>query len=157
MAQNSGGPIVVAALIIGGSIIAGALLVRSSVDGAAQKVAGLEDALGSLQVAAAPARAPSRPSRPDPSRRYSVNTKGSPVKGNPDAKLAVVEFSDFQCPFCSRVTPTHEPRSRTDLRRQGAQVVFKHLPLSIHSEGAGGPRRGRGRPTARASSGRCTT
>ena len=134
MAQNSGGPVVVAALIIGGSIIAGAMLVRSSVDGAAQKVAGLEDALGSLQVAAAPApaRAPSRPSRPDPSRRYSVNTKGSPVKGNPDAKLAVVEFSDFQCPFCSRVTPTLKQIQAE--YGDKVRIVFKHLPLSIHSK-----------------------
>ncbi len=130
MAQNSGGPIVVAALIIGGSIIAGALLVRTSVDGAAQNVAALEDALGSLQVAAAPARAPSRPSRPDPNRRYSVNTKGSPVKGNPSAKLAVVEFSDFQCPFCGRVTPTLEQIQ--DEYGDKVRIVFKHLPLSIH-------------------------
>ena len=42
MAQNSGAPIVVSALIIGGAIIGGALLVRSSIDGAAQNVAALE-------------------------------------------------------------------------------------------------------------------
>jgi protein-disulfide isomerase len=52
------------------------------------------------------------------------------VKGNPDAKIAVVEFSDFQCPFCSRVNPTMAQIERE--YGDDVRIVFKHMPLRIH-------------------------
>jgi protein-disulfide isomerase len=127
MAQNSGAPTIVAAVILGASVVVAALLVRNSVDSTAREVAALKEALVRPQPAA-PAAA--QPGRPDPSRRYSVNTQGSPSRGKPDAKLAIVEFSDFQCPFCRRVGPTLEQIER----EYGDQVriVFKHLPLAMH-------------------------
>jgi protein-disulfide isomerase len=131
VSQKTGSASIAAALIIGLSIVAGALIIRSSVDRAAEEVAALGEALGKVELAAGrptPTAAP--PSRPDPSRRYSIDTKGSPVKGNPNAKLAIVAFSDFQCPFCGRVLPTLEQI----LSEYGDEVriVFKHLPLSMH-------------------------
>jgi hypothetical protein len=36
------------------------------------------------------------------SERFLVSTKNGASKGSPSAKLALVEFSDFQCPFCGR-------------------------------------------------------
>jgi protein-disulfide isomerase len=94
-------------------------------------VASLREALGKVELAGgrAPA-APARPGRPDPNRRYSVDTKGAPVKGNPDAKIAVVEFSDFQCPFCNRVNPTMDQVERE--YGDDVRIIFKHLPLRIH-------------------------
>ena len=130
MNGNSGTPIVVAALILGVSIVAGALLIQRSLDETVAQLATLTEAVESAPAAApSPSRA-ARPARPDPSRRYSVNTKGSPVRGNPEAKIAVVEFSDFQCPFCGRVTPTLEQVERE--YGDDVRIVFKHLPLSIH-------------------------
>ncbi len=132
MTQNSGAPIVVAALVIGASLVAGSLLIRSSVERAATEVASLRTALGEVGPRAGAARPTptARPGRPDPNRRYSVKTEGAPVKGSPDAKLAIVEFSDFQCPFCSRVAPTLEQIEREYGDR--VRIVFKHLPLRIH-------------------------
>jgi protein-disulfide isomerase len=132
VAQNSGAPIVVAALIIGASVVAGALLIQSSVNQAAQEVASLRGEMGKLRLAGGAAERPSRPGRPDPNRRYSVDTKGAPVKGNESAKIAVVEFSDFQCPFCSRVNPTMAQIERE--YPDDVRIVFKHLPLRIHSK-----------------------
>jgi len=133
LSQQNGSASVAAALIIGFSIVAGALIIRSSVDRAAEEVAGLKEAMGNVAIAGArPSPTPPQAVRPDPNRRYSVDTKGSPVKGNPNAKLAVVEFSDFQCPFCGRVIPTLD-----EIRREygdDVRVVFKHLPLSMHSK-----------------------
>jgi protein-disulfide isomerase len=57
---------------------------------------------------------------------------GSPIKGKKDAKIVIVEFSDFQCPFCSRISaPMKELEAKygADLA-----VVFKHFPLSFHKE-----------------------
>ncbi len=124
---------IVAALIIGVAVVTGALLVRSSLERAVGKIAAVEQALREIEVAGALAtRAPTRSLRPDPNRRYAIDTQGSPVLGNPDAKVAVVAFSDFQCPFCSRVAPTLKQIEREysgDVR-----IVFKHLPLSMHPE-----------------------
>ena len=129
MAENSSASTLVAALIIGASLIAAALLLRDSIDRTAVEVASLKESLEGISAPSAPpARA--RAGRPDPNRRYAVNTGGAPVKGDPKARLAIVEFSDFQCPFCSRVAPTLKQIEE----EYGDQVrlVFKHLPLSIH-------------------------
>ena len=61
---------------------------------------------------------------------YRVPVDGSPVLGPDDAVVTIVEFSEFQCPFCRRVRPTLEKlreRFPHDVR-----VVFKHLPLPFH-------------------------
>jgi protein-disulfide isomerase len=131
VAQNSGGPVLVAALILGAALIGSALLVRTSIDRTATEVAGLQETLAGMAGGGRNAgAAAARTGRPDPSRRYQVNTSGAPAKGDPDAKLAVVEFSDFQCPFCSRVTPTLKQIEEEYGDR--VRIVFKHLPLSIH-------------------------
>jgi protein-disulfide isomerase len=130
VAQNSGGPVLVAALILGAALVGSALLLRASIDRTATEVAALKDTIGGM-VGARDRGAPERAAgRPDPSRRYAVNTAGSPVKGNPEAKLAVVEFSDFQCPFCGRVAPTLQ-QIESEYGDE-VRIVFKHLPLSIH-------------------------
>jgi protein-disulfide isomerase len=54
----------------------------------------------------------------------------SPGRGSRNAKVTVVAFSEFQCPFCARVLPTLEELIKTygdDLR-----IVFKHRPLPFH-------------------------
>jgi protein-disulfide isomerase len=44
--------------------------------------------------------------------------------------VAVVAFSDFQCPFCSRAVPTLEQVE--EAYGDQVRIVFKHLPLSMH-------------------------
>jgi len=129
---GGGGAAVVAALIVGAAIVAGALLIQSSVREAASEVATLREALPSPSPddAPSPSRRAARPGRPDPSRRYAIDTEGSPSRGAEEAKLAIVEFSDFQCPFCGRVRPTLD-RIEEEYGDK-VRIVFKHLPLRMH-------------------------
>lgn len=55
---------------------------------------------------------------------------GSPVKGAAKAAVTIVEFSDFECPFCAQVQDT----LRQIMERYGGEVrlVFKHLPSEGH-------------------------
>ena len=55
---------------------------------------------------------------------------GSPVKGPAKAAVTIVEFSDFECPFCAQVQDT----LKQIVERYGGEVrlVFKHLPLEGH-------------------------
>jgi len=57
--------------------------------------------------------------------------EGVPVRGAPMAPVTIVEFSDFQCPYCGRA---HPELSRTVAQGEGkVKLVFKHYPLSGHS------------------------
>lgn len=71
---------------------------------------------------------------PDPDRPgYTV--AGDQYRGNPDARVAVVEFSDFQCPFCRRHVEDTQPTLDENYVDTGEVFwVFKHFPLSIHPQ-----------------------
>lgn len=63
--------------------------------------------------------------------KKTVDIGNAPSQGNPSARITVVEYSDFECPFCQRVYPTVKQLLKTygnDLR-----LVYKHYPLTqIH-------------------------
>ena len=80
--------------------------------------------------AAAPAR---RQPPKDDNKVYKVEVKpGDAIKGNPNAPVTIVEFSDFQCPFCSRVNPTI--KKIMDTYGDKVRIVFKHNPLAFHKD-----------------------
>ncbi len=63
--------------------------------------------------------------------RIEIATEGHPAKGPASAPVTIVEFSDFECPFCKNVVPTLEQVTQ----KYGDQVrlVFRQFPLSsIH-------------------------
>lgn len=57
----------------------------------------------------------------------------SPVFGNPKAKIVLIEFSDFQCPFCAQAqTPLKEFMAKY---KEEVKLVYKHLPIpNIHPQ-----------------------
>ncbi len=58
---------------------------------------------------------------------------GDPYKGSEDAPLTVVEFSDFQCPFCAEHTLEVQPiLDETFVDTGQVRWVFKHFPLRSH-------------------------
>lgn len=63
--------------------------------------------------------------------RFEVAADGFAAFGPPDAPVTVVEFSDFQCPFCARLLPTLE-RAKRDYAGK-LRIVYRHFPLdAIH-------------------------
>ena len=56
----------------------------------------------------------------------------SPVKGPKDAKVTIIEFSDFQCPYCKRGKETMDAVLKK--YPKDVKVVFKHYPLPFHKE-----------------------
>lgn len=61
-----------------------------------------------------------------------IDTKGRPWRGNPNAKVTIVNFDDFECPFCSRMHSTLFPGL---LKAYGdkIRVIYKDFPLvEIH-------------------------
>ncbi|MFQ5526642.1 MAG: DsbA family protein [Thermoanaerobaculia bacterium] len=65
--------------------------------------------------------------------RIEVAAGGAPAKGPESAPVTIVEFSDFQCPFCSRVIPTLN--QVTEKYGDRVRLVFRQFPLhSIHPQ-----------------------
>jgi protein-disulfide isomerase len=59
-----------------------------------------------------------------------VAVPGRPEKGNPNARVVIVEFSDLQCPSCRRGSETVE---QLLIRYEGKiRVIYRHYPLAIH-------------------------
>jgi protein-disulfide isomerase len=55
-----------------------------------------------------------------------------PIRGPEDAAITIVEFGDFECPFCASVNPTIETLFRDYGQR--VRLVWRHNPLSFHKQ-----------------------
>ncbi len=86
-----------------------------------------------LGLAPPPPVTQARPNRPSQAPSIvQVNTEGAHVKGPEVAPIEIVEFSDFQCPFCNRVLPTLEQV----IKKYPGKIrwAFKHFPLPFHTD-----------------------
>jgi len=71
---------------------------------------------------------------PDPDRP-GTNMAGDQYKGDTDASVVVIEFSDFQCPACQEHSLTVQPAIDEALVETGQVLwVHKHLPLQMHPQ-----------------------
>ncbi len=90
-----------------------------------------EDVYAKLQLEAGKAAPAAPEAAPAPAAVANVELTGAPVKGPKNAPVTIAIFSDFQCPFCSRVVPTIH-----DLEKQYGnklKIAFKHQPLPFHN------------------------
>jgi protein-disulfide isomerase len=60
-----------------------------------------------------------------------INVTGEPFKGAKDAKVTIVEYSDFQCPFCKRGYDTIENQVLKQYEGK-VKFYFRHFPLPFH-------------------------
>jgi len=64
--------------------------------------------------------------------RLAVADAGAPSKGPQSAPVTMIEFSDFQCPYCGRAAPVVKKLEET--YGDKVRIVFRNFPLSIHPQ-----------------------
>ena len=63
--------------------------------------------------------------------RAVLSTKDTPLRGNPDAPVLVVEYADFECPYCQQMEPVLKRLSSE--YKEKVTLAFKDAPLPMHS------------------------
>lgn len=65
-----------------------------------------------------------------PSGEFRMPSEDDHIRGNLDAPIKIVEFSDFECPFCGRLHPT---LTRIAEENDDVAWVYRHFPLNSHT------------------------
>jgi len=85
------------------------------------------------QVAQAqPKGSPQQPPQPPPDTKYTIPVAHSVVSGAKKPKVTIVEFVDYQCPFCARF---HDPMvEAAKAYPKDVGYIIKHFPLGFHQD-----------------------
>ena len=62
----------------------------------------------------------------------SIDTTNAPFLGMPNAPVNIVIFSDFQCPYCSKLGPTFDAILKKN--PQTVKISYKHFPIRGHAQ-----------------------
>jgi protein-disulfide isomerase len=141
------------------SLIVSALIVSGSIFFVGEEISSKLSALSSLALTTQPAtiekentnkknetiETSSKPTDSTPKQEQPQPSTGiktvdlmddDPVKGLDDAPIVIIEFSDFQCPFCGRFYSQTLPQIKKEFIDTGkAQFVYRDFPISsIHSQ-----------------------
>ena len=90
----------------------------------------LEEAIAKLELKLLQNQLPTE----QPKLPVKISVDNDPIIGNPDAPITIIEFSDFQCPFCARFYVQTLPFIFEEYIEQGkVKLVFRDFPIqSIH-------------------------
>jgi protein-disulfide isomerase len=92
-----------------------------------QKMSAQVDELKRLLLA-------SSPPQPHPEAPATLALHGEPVEGDSAARVAIIEYADFECPFCGQYTRDVYPQIVKNYISTGKiKYFYRDLPLSIHS------------------------
>lgn len=126
---NNFGLIVMVGLFFAGGFFFGSVwtenkMIKDGTTGSNPSVAGLQDPSNPT--------APTGPTGPTAEQLSALPevTADDFIRGSRDADVIIVEYSDFECPFCQRFHPTMEQV----IKEYGSNVawVFRHYPLTFH-------------------------
>ena len=109
------------AIILAGVIIAGAVVYSDKADNGGVELAGsAEEAL------------PEQPTPPEPgTEKFTVSADDDAVKGNKNAQVEIVEFSDYECPYCASNAETI--KKIADEYGDQVAIIFRDFPLDFHA------------------------
>lgn len=109
---------------------------RKEMDLLRERLAALQqevDALKASRLAAPSASTSGAASGVTPVSNVTLNLANAPLRGSAEARVTLVEISDFECPFCGRFFRDAAPQLVKQYIDTGkVQQAFVHLPLSIH-------------------------
>jgi len=115
--------ILVGALIIGAGFFGGSIWTENQL----LKSGTGKTALGANTVAEQPAAAPAQPTT------GIASIDDDAVLGDANAPVTIIEFSDYECPFCKRhYTDTHGQLIENYVNTGKVKIVFRDFPLSFH-------------------------
>lgn len=76
---------------------------------------------------------PSQGTSTPPSQKVEVSADDDPWLGSEDTKVTVIEFSDYQCPFCRKYWTESYPQLKEEYIDTGKiKYVFRDFPLNFH-------------------------
>jgi len=97
-----------------------------------ERLTGIETKLADLEKAK-PAARPNEPKPLAPAEAMKlIAVDSAPTRGAPKGGVTIVEYGDFQCPFCLRSRPVI--KQVMDTYPEQVRLVYKHFPLSFHRE-----------------------
>ncbi len=70
----------------------------------------------------------------EPTAKVQVDIDGDPVKGEASADITIVEFSDYECPFCARAFAQSLTSVNQYIEDGKAKLILKDYPLPFHSQ-----------------------
>ena len=102
----------------------------SSLDSEQVSQEELENAIAELELKILEKQLPDN----QPNIPLEISADNDPIIGNPDAEITIIEFSDFQCPFCARFHIQTLPTLMEEYIEKGTvKLVFRDFPIqSIH-------------------------
>lgn len=102
----------------------------------------VKQAIGEVQNKNQPVAQAPQPTQPTPPPAptntklvvsdFDTFYKTSYVKGSEDAKITVIEFSDFECPYCKRHDNSGTLEQVIEKYGDDVNVIFSHFPLNFH-------------------------
>ncbi|HVF69120.1 MAG TPA: thioredoxin domain-containing protein [Xanthomonadales bacterium] len=96
------------------------------------KVIYLENATKAAELQAVPSPAAEAPPVEDNNPKQ-VSVDDDPVMGDKNAKVTLIEFSDYECPYCKRYfDATYEQVKKAYVDTGKIKYVYRDLPLSFH-------------------------
>jgi protein-disulfide isomerase len=128
--SNSNNPYSIpVAVLIAGLLIAGAVFYSGGNPSDIQPTARVGDVPSANQPTPVPGSGSIENIKPVTSKDH--------IKGNPNAPIKIIEFSDFECPFCKKFHPTMQ-RVIDEYGKDGKVAwIYRHFPLdSIHPKKA---------------------
>jgi protein-disulfide isomerase len=86
-----------------------------------------------LSGESAPSPTPSAAQPSPPAAKVEASADDDPAKGKRDAPVTIIEWSDFQCPFCAKFFTQTLPQIEKEYIATGkAKLVYRDFPLSFH-------------------------
>ena len=119
--------ILVGALVIGAFVV-GSLWTKVQYLEKGAAVAGTTTTTGNQ-----PAGAPAAAGAPQAPTKGIASIDDDPILGDKNAPITIIEFSDYECPFCKRhFTDTYPKLIKEYIDSGKAKLVFRDFPLSFH-------------------------